>query len=103
MKNGSGAPPVRPIFDCAFFQINPDSRAAFLAEFAERRREITRVVLRRAIRRGQVRPDVDVDLVIDVIGGATTFRLLQGHAPLNRRFADALVALVLKGAAKARP
>jgi AcrR family transcriptional regulator len=83
-------------------QINPDSRTAFLAEFAERRREITRVVLRRAIKRGQVRPGVDVDLVIDVIGGATTFRLLQGHAPLNRRFADALVALVLAGAAKAK-
>jgi hypothetical protein len=53
-----------------------------------------------------VRADVDVDLVIDLLGGATTFRLLQGHAPLNARFADALVALVLsKGgeAAMIRP
>lgn len=81
-------------------QINPGSRAAFLAEFAERRREITRRVLRRAIERGQVRADVDIDLVIDLIGGATTFRLLQGHAPLNPRFAESLVALVLRGAAK---
>ena len=80
-------------------QINPASRAAFLAEFAERRRDLTRLVLRRAIKRGQIRADVDVDLVIDAIGGATTFRLLQGHAPLNRKFADALVALVLSGAA----
>jgi hypothetical protein len=47
-----------------------------------------------------VRRDVDVDLVIDLLGGATTFRLLQGHAPLNARFADALVALVLAGAGK---
>src|SRR6476659_371212 len=36
-------------------QINPASRAAFLAEFAQRRREITRRVLRRAIERKQVR------------------------------------------------
>jgi AcrR family transcriptional regulator len=79
-------------------QINPASRAAFLAEFAERRREITRRVLQRAIERGQIRPDVDIDLVIDTIGGATTFRLLQGHAPLNARFAEALVSLVLSGA-----
>ena len=79
-------------------QINPESREAFLAEFAERRREITRQVLRRGIKRGQVRRDADIDLVIDVIGGATTFRLLQGHAPLNAKFADSLVALVMRGA-----
>lgn len=84
-------------------QINPASREAFLAEFAERRRDITRRILKRAVRRGEVRADVDIDLVIDVIGGATTFRLLQGHAPLNARFAAALVALVLSGAGKRPP
>ena len=81
-------------------QVNPASREAFLAEFAERRREITRRVLRRAIERGEVRGDVDVDLAIDLIGGATTFRLLQGHAPLNARFAESLVAMVLSGIAR---
>jgi len=76
---------------------NPKSSASFLAEFAERRRELTRRVLKRAIHRGEIRPDTDVDLVIDALGGATTFRLLQRHAPLSRRFADALVTLVLSG------
>jgi AcrR family transcriptional regulator len=76
---------------------NPESSAAFLAEFAERRREITLRVLKRAILRGEIRPDTDVDLVIDALGGATTFRLLQHHAPLSRKFADALVTLVLSG------
>lgn len=83
-------------------QINPESRAAFLAEFAERRREITRRVLRRAIRRGELRSGLDIDLVIDALGGAVTFRLMQGHAPLDTRFARALVGLVLSGAAKHR-
>jgi AcrR family transcriptional regulator len=78
-------------------QVNPGSRAAFLAEFADRRREGTRLVLRRAIERGQLRPDTDVDLVIDALGGAVTFRLLQGHAPLTARFVDALVTLLLSG------
>jgi AcrR family transcriptional regulator len=76
---------------------NPKSSASFLAEFAKRRREITRGVLERAIRRGELRAGTDVDLVIDALGGATTFRLLQGHAPLSRKFADALVTLVLSG------
>jgi AcrR family transcriptional regulator len=76
---------------------NPKSGAPFLAEFAERRRELTRRVLKRAIHRGEIRADTDVDLVIDALGGATTFRLLQRHAPLSREFADALVMLVLSG------
>lgn len=78
-------------------QVNPETRPAFMAEFAERRREVTRLVLRRAIRRGELRADTDIDLVIDVLGGAVTFRLLQGHAPLTTNFADALVTLVLSG------
>ena len=78
-------------------QVSPETRSAFLAEFAERRRGLTRVVLRRAVTRGQLRPETDIDLVIDVIGGATMFRLLQGHAPLNEKFTDELVELVLSG------
>jgi len=80
-------------------QVNPETRAAFLAEFAERRREVTRLVLRRAIDRGQLRADTDVDLVIDALGGAVTFRLLQGHAPLTPKFVAALVTLALSGCA----
>ena len=78
-------------------QVSPGTRKAFLAEFADRRREITRKVLRRAIERRELRDDTDIDLVIDVIGGATTFRLLQGHAPLTRKFTSDLVDLVLSG------
>ena len=79
-------------------QIHPATRDAFLAEFAQRRRGLTRRILERGIARRQLRRDLDVDLAIDAIGGATTFRLLQGHAPLNARFAKAIVALVLDGA-----
>jgi AcrR family transcriptional regulator len=78
-------------------QVNPATRAAFRAEFAERRREVTRLVLRRAIARGELRGDTDIDLVIDALGGAVTFRLLQGHAPLTTTFTDALVTLILSG------
>ena len=76
---------------------NPGSSASLLAEFARQRRSVTRKVLERAIDRGEISPQTDVDVVIDALGGATTFRLLQGHAPLSRKFADALVSLVLSG------
>lgn len=78
-------------------QVNPETRRAYLAEFADRRRDMSRLVLRRAIQRGELRADTDIDLVIDALGGAATFRLLQGHAPLTRKFTDALVTLVLFG------
>jgi AcrR family transcriptional regulator len=78
-------------------QVNPATRAPFLAEFADRRRTVTRLVLRRAIARGELRAGTDVDLVIDAMGGATTFRLLQGHAPLTAKFTNALVTLLLSG------
>jgi AcrR family transcriptional regulator len=78
-------------------QSNPEAAAESLVEFSEQRRKVTRVVLRRAIERGELRPDTDVDLVIDALGGATTFRLLQRHAPLSRKFAEAIVTLVLSG------
>jgi AcrR family transcriptional regulator len=78
-------------------QLNPDTRKAFLAEFAERRRAVTRVVLKRAIQRREIRPGTDIDLFIDALGGAVTFRLLQGHAPLTTRFTNALIMLLLAG------
>jgi AcrR family transcriptional regulator len=78
-------------------QLNPSTRDAFLAEFADRRRKVTRMVLRRAVERGEIRAGTDVDLVIDALGGAVTFRLLQGHAPLTTRFTTALVKLLLSG------
>lgn len=77
-------------------QVNPDTRS-FLVEFAERRRDVTRQVLRRAIDRGELDAATDVNLVIDALGGAVTFRLMQGHAPLTKKFTDALVSLVLHG------
>ena len=41
-----------------------------------------------------------IDLFIDALGGAVTFRLLQGHAPLDARFTKGLIQLLLKGCAK---
>lgn len=77
-------------------QINPETSGAF-RDFADRRRELSRAVLRRAIHRRQIKSDTDIELVIDAIGGACTFRLLQGHAPLTPKFAAGIVKLVLDG------
>ena len=46
---------------------------------------------------GYFRYTADIDLFIDALGGAVTFRLLQGHAPLTTKFTNALVTLLLSG------
>ena len=78
-------------------QINPETKGAYLAEFSKQRRTLTREILRRATERGELQPGTDIDLVIDAVGGCITFRLLQGHAPINKQFTDRLVDLVLRG------
>lgn len=74
----------------------PETQPAF-KRFAEQRRGVTRAVLARARARGELREGTDIDIVIDALGGAMTFRLLQKHAPLNARFASDLVRLLLDG------
>lgn len=78
-------------------QSDPGAHSTSLVDFAEHRRAITRRILERAMQRGELRAGTDIDLVIDALGGATTFRLLQRHAPLSRKFAYSLVTLVLNG------
>jgi len=60
-----------------------------------------RDILQRGITRGELRADIDVQLVIDLLLGAAWYRLLLEHAPLNRSSADRLVDTVLNGLATA--
>jgi AcrR family transcriptional regulator len=60
------------------------------------KRSRTRVVVDRAIERGDVRADVDPDLVIDACVGPIFYRFLVTRAPLDAGFASAHVESVLR-------
>ncbi len=69
-----------------------DAHRALVEEKRARHRE----VLRRAVARGDLRADVDLEAVIDAYVGPVFYRFLISDAPLDEAFADALVGTVLR-------
>jgi AcrR family transcriptional regulator len=74
---------------------------AFADEYLNRlvrpRREQARAVFVRAIERGEIRTDLNVDVALDLLYGALYHRLLHGHAPLNDRFVAQVVEMAVEG------
>lgn len=56
-----------------------------------------RTLLERAVEEGVLRADADLEAALDLIYGPIFFRLLVGHAPLDARFADAVLDTALEG------
>jgi len=78
-------------------QSDPALRKAYRSRVSEPLREASREIFARAILRGEIATDTDVDLVLDLLVGAVFLRLLFERGPLNSQVADALVDVVLKG------
>ncbi|WP_081444551.1 TetR/AcrR family transcriptional regulator [Anaeromyxobacter dehalogenans] len=77
-------------------QRDPGFARAFRARFIERRRDAARRLLDRARRRGELGRSTDPELLVDVLFGALWYRLLVGHAPLDRAFARGLARAVAR-------
>ncbi len=80
-------------------QGDPNLSAAVSERYTMPRRLLAIDYFERARERGQLRADVDANLLVDQLWGACYNRLLVPDAPLNEAFADALVANALMGAA----
>jgi AcrR family transcriptional regulator len=76
-------------------QSDPAFAQAYVSRFVEPRREPGRVIFARAIEQGEIRADTDIEAALDLLYGAFYHRMLQGHAPLNDRFAVTIVNYVL--------
>jgi AcrR family transcriptional regulator len=66
-------------------------------DFLTRRRTVLSAVLERGVRRGDLRRGLDLELAPDVLGGAIFYRLLVTGGPIDRRLAEGVVDLVLRG------
>ena len=70
---------------------------AFRNHFILARREEGRTLLERAIEQGEIRPETDVEIALDMIYGAVFFRLLMGHAPLSEALARQIITEAFRG------
>jgi AcrR family transcriptional regulator len=66
----------------------------------ERRRDVTRAVIRRGIKTGELKPDTDIELVVAMISGPMMMSMLGSSPRLNREnLAERLVGAVFAGIA----
>lgn len=78
-------------------QTDPDFAVEYQRHVLQPRREQGRAVLCRAIERGEIPADLDLEVALDLIYGPLYHRLLQGHAPLDDVFVRAIADMVLRG------
>jgi AcrR family transcriptional regulator len=78
-------------------QGDPDLAAAWRERVVERLRDQHKVLLDRAIERGEIAASTDQDVVLDLLFGAAYHRLLHGHRPLTDKFARQVVDVIIDG------
>jgi AcrR family transcriptional regulator len=90
-----------PLFaDCS---ADEDLRAAFMAALFDPPRAAVTETLERAYERGDLRDDVDRELILDLVGSLVHYRVLFGHAPTSDREIERVVESLLRGIATDYP
>jgi AcrR family transcriptional regulator len=84
-------------------QHDPELHAAWRDRVLEPLRAQHRVVLERAVARGEISPAADQDVVLDLFFGAAQHRLLLGHLELTDSFVESVVDVLLTGIATTPP
>jgi AcrR family transcriptional regulator len=92
---------IGPLYaDCAG---DGELRAAFMTTLFEPPRAAVRETLDRAHTRGDLRDEVDVELILDLIGSLVHYRALFGHAPTSDVEIERTVEALLQGIATDYP
>jgi hypothetical protein len=84
-------------------QSDPEFAALFRERFLKPRRDATRKILDRAMKRGEIDHTLDQEVILDLIFGPMVFRMMASHGPLNKTEADAMISIVLRGIVSRAP
>jgi AcrR family transcriptional regulator len=83
-------------------QSNPDVARMLRSELAPSRRRVNRLILERAVERGEIDGSISLDLVADMITGIVWYCILVGRGPMDDALADEIVATIVQGIASGR-
>jgi AcrR family transcriptional regulator len=78
-------------------QRDPVLAASWRERVVERLRDQHKIMLDRAVARGEIPAETDYEVVLDLMFGAAYHRLLQGHRPLTDQFARQVVGYIVAG------
>jgi AcrR family transcriptional regulator len=81
-------------------QSDPEFAEEYRVRFVQPRRQPARIIFARAIERGEIPAEIDIEATLDLLFGPFYLRILNGHAPLNDRFARTVVDYVAASAAR---
>ena len=81
---------------------NPELMDLFAPVVKQRRQPLIRA-LQRAVDRGEIPPETDLDLAADLIVGPMTVRVFFTPGKINARLVPAMIALALDGIRRASP
>lgn len=84
-------------------QRDPELAVVWKERFVGPVRAQHRILIERAIERGEIPATTDPEIVLDLLFGAAYHRLLQSHLPLTDRFAQAVVASIISGIEPSAP
>jgi len=76
---------------------SPELANTIRTNFLTQRRAALSAVLERGVRRGDLRCGLDLELALDVLGGAIFYRLLITGGPIDEGLAEGVVDLILRG------
>lgn len=78
-------------------QCAPEFQKDFWERFLKVRRAVVLEMLNRGIERGELRTDVDIDLMIDIIYAPMVYRQMIGYGPLDHSAVQEYVSILLEG------
>jgi AcrR family transcriptional regulator len=78
-------------------QRDPELAEVWSERFVRQVRAQHRLMIDRAVERGEIPSDTDADVTLDLLFGSAYHRLLQSHLTLSDRFAQSVVDTIVKG------
>jgi AcrR family transcriptional regulator len=81
-------------------QFDPQVGAELRDHLIGSRRKLVRAIWDRGVARGELRPEVDPEVVIDLVFAPAIYRLVTGHGPLDDAAADDIVDAAMRGMAR---